>query len=136
LSFRSLYCLSFDLRLLITPTLSSSFFIFILCHIEYMTLVADYQLLLKEGFFGLALGKRWYKSYFHTFMRDLKQHSEGAFPGSWNRHWTYNRLKSTNNYCLRNNSWKPEFVYSFNMGNIIFVNILSRAIARDKMQRK
>jgi len=26
-------------------------------------------------------------------------------------------------YYLRNNSWKPEFVYSFNMGNINFVNI-------------
>ena len=37
---------------------------------------------------------------------------------------------------LRNNSWKPEFVQSFNMGNIIFVKILSRAIASDKMQRK
>ena len=37
---------------------------------------------------------------------------------------------------LRNNSWKPEFIYSFNMGNIIFVQILSRALARDKMQRK
>ena len=37
---------------------------------------------------------------------------------------------------LRNNSWKPEFVYSFNMGNIIFVQILSRALTRDKMQRK
>ena len=34
---------------------------------------------------------------------------------------------------LRNNSWKPEFVYSFNMGNIIFVIFLSQAIARDKM---
>jgi hypothetical protein len=37
------------------------------------------------------------------------------------------------NLYLRNNSWKPEFVYSFNMGNIIFINILSRVIARDKM---
>ena len=36
----------------------------------------------------------------------------------------------------RNNSWKPEFVYSFSMGNIIFVKFLSQAIARDKMQRK
>ena len=36
---------------------------------------------------------------------------------------------------LRNNSWKPEFVSSFNMGNMISVNILSWAILRDKMQR-
>ena len=42
----------------------------------------------------------------------------------------------TNLYKLRNNSWKPEFVYSFNIDNIIFVKFLSRAIARDKMQRK
>ena len=27
--------------------------------------------------------------------------------------------------CLRKNSWKPEFVSSFNMGNIIFVKKLS-----------
>jgi hypothetical protein len=37
---------------------------------------------------------------------------------------------------LRNNSWKPYLLSSFNMGNIIYVNILSRAIARDKMQPK
>jgi hypothetical protein len=37
---------------------------------------------------------------------------------------------------LRNNPWKSEFVSSFNMGNIIFVRILSRAKAMDKMQRK
>jgi hypothetical protein len=29
---------------------------------------------------------------------------------------------------LRNNSWKPEFVSSFNMGTIIFVIFLPRAI--------
>ena len=33
-------------------------------------------------------------------------------------------LRKKSDY-LRNSSWKPEFVYSFNMGNIIFVQILS-----------
>jgi hypothetical protein len=37
---------------------------------------------------------------------------------------------------LRNNSWKPLFVSSFNMGNFIFVKLLSQAIAGDKMQQK
>ena len=40
------------------------------------------------------------------------------------------------NVYLRNNSWKPLFVSSFNMGSIIFINISSCARARDKMQRK
>ena len=31
--------------------------------------------------------------------------------------------------CLSKNSWKPEFVSSFNMGNIIFLKKLSSAIA-------
>ena len=31
---------------------------------------------------------------------------------------------------LRNNLWKPKFVCSFNMGNTISINILSRALKR------
>jgi len=37
---------------------------------------------------------------------------------------------------LRNNSWNPFFESSFNLGNIIFVNISSQATTSDKMQRK
>jgi hypothetical protein len=38
---------------------------------------------------------------------------------------SYTRYMGTIDIKLRNNSWKPLFVSSFNMGNIIFVKILS-----------
>jgi hypothetical protein len=37
---------------------------------------------------------------------------------------------------IKKELWKPEFVSSFIMGNIIFVKVLYRATERDKMQRK
>ena len=49
---------------------------------------------------------------------------------------SYTRYMGAIDIKLRNNSWKPLFVSSFNMGNIIFVKILSQAIAEDKMQQK
>ena len=49
---------------------------------------------------------------------------------------SYTRYMGDIDIKLRNDSWKPLFVSSFNMGNIIFVNFLSRAIAGDKMQQK
>jgi hypothetical protein len=47
---------------------------------------------------------------------------------------SYTRYMGAIDIKLRNNSWKPLFVSSFNMGNIIFVKFLSQAIAGDKMQ--
>ena len=41
---------------------------------------------------------------------------------------SYTRYMGAIDIRLRNNSWKPLFVSSFSMGNIIFVNFLSRAI--------
>ena len=35
-------------------------------------------------------------------------------------------------FHLGNNLWRQEFVSSFNMGNIIFVNFLSRAMSELK----
>ena len=49
---------------------------------------------------------------------------------------SYTRYMGAIDIKLRNNSWKPLFVSSFNMGNFIFVNFLSQAIAGDKMQQK
>ena len=49
---------------------------------------------------------------------------------------SYTKYMGAIDIKLRNNSWKPLFVSSFNMGNIIFVKFLSRAIAGDKMQQK
>ena len=49
---------------------------------------------------------------------------------------SYTRCMGAIDIKLRNNSWKPLFVSSFNMGNFIFVKFLSQAIAGDKMQQK
>ena len=42
---------------------------------------------------------------------------------------SYTRYMGAIDIKLRNNSWKPLFVSSFNMGNFIIVKFLSRAIA-------
>ena len=49
---------------------------------------------------------------------------------------SYTRYMGDIDIKLRNDSWKPLFVSSFNMGNFIFVKFLSQAIAGDKMQQK
>ena len=49
---------------------------------------------------------------------------------------SYTRCMGAIDIKLRNNSWKPLFVSSFNMVNFIFVKFLSQAIAGDKMQQK
>jgi hypothetical protein len=41
---------------------------------------------------------------------------------------SYTRYMGAIDIRLRNNSWKPLFVSSFSMGNIIFVKFLFRAI--------